>query len=124
MRVNSGVSKKGEIVDTMNKLFVYGTLGPGRPNEHILKNIGGTWEEATVIGKLHQEGWGATMGYPAIVLDENGDNVDGYLFTSKNISQHWHELDEFEGEAYKRVITKVKLKNKSIVDAYIYELKG
>lgn len=23
------------------RLFVYGTLGPGRPNEHVLRDIGG-----------------------------------------------------------------------------------
>ncbi len=111
-------------MDTINKLFVYGTLGPGRPNEYILRNIGGSWEEASVTGKLHQEGWGATMGYPAIVLDKNGDKVEGFLFSSDNFAAHWHELDEFEGEAYERVISKVKLKDKTIVDAYIYALKG
>lgn len=110
-------------MDVIDKLFVYGTLGPGRPNEHILKNIGGTWEEASVTGELHAEGWGATMGYPAIVLDENGDNVEGYLFSSKCLPRHWHELDEFEGEAYQRVITRVKRNKRSTVDAYIYVLK-
>jgi len=28
----------------VKKLFVYGTLGLGRPNEHVLKAIGGRWE--------------------------------------------------------------------------------
>ncbi len=42
----------------INKLFVYGTLCPGRPYEHILRNIGGSWEDASVTGILHQEGWG------------------------------------------------------------------
>ncbi len=32
----------------MESLFVYGTLGPGRPNAHILENIGGTWQEGHV----------------------------------------------------------------------------
>jgi len=32
------------------RLFVYGTLGPGRPNEQALNAIGGTWEEASVNG--------------------------------------------------------------------------
>ncbi len=41
-----------------NKLFVYGTPGPGRPNEHILGKIGGSWEKASVTGTLHPEGWG------------------------------------------------------------------
>ena len=106
-----------------NKLFVYGTLGPGRPNEHILENIGGSWEEASVIGILHQEGWGSAMGYPAITLDKDGDKVKGFLFTSTKISEHWSELDEFEGEAYERMLTTVELQNGTTVDAYIYTLK-
>ena len=44
-------------MNTINNLFVYGTLAPGRPNEHILQDIGGTWKEGSVTGKLHQEGW-------------------------------------------------------------------
>ena len=58
------------------KLFVYGTLGPGRPNEHVLKGIGGAWKNATVRGKLRQEGWGAEIGYPGIDLDENGEEIE------------------------------------------------
>jgi gamma-glutamylcyclotransferase (GGCT)/AIG2-like uncharacterized protein YtfP len=34
----------------MESLFVYGTLGPGRPNAHILEKIGGTWREGHVAG--------------------------------------------------------------------------
>ncbi len=52
------------------KLFIYRTLGPGRPNEHVLKAIGGVGKNATVRGKLRQEGWGAEMGYPGIDLDK------------------------------------------------------
>ena len=28
----------------IQRLFVYGTLALGRPNEHVLRKIGGTWE--------------------------------------------------------------------------------
>ena len=42
----------------MESLFVYGTLGPGRPNAHILENIGGTWQEGHVGGSLLEKGWG------------------------------------------------------------------
>jgi gamma-glutamylcyclotransferase (GGCT)/AIG2-like uncharacterized protein YtfP len=41
----------------IERLFVYGTLAPGRPNEHVLSEIGGTWEAAIVTGTLRQEGW-------------------------------------------------------------------
>jgi gamma-glutamylcyclotransferase (GGCT)/AIG2-like uncharacterized protein YtfP len=49
--------------------------------------------------------------------------VEGFLFTSENLSGHWVVLDEFEGQAYERVLTKVKLKDGSTVDAYIYTLE-
>ena len=77
--MNINVSSQGEIKVTQ-RLFVYGTLGPGRPNEHVLSVIGGTWEEASVNGYLKQQGWGAEMGYPGIVLDDDGDEIKGYIF--------------------------------------------
>ena len=108
----------------IQRLFVYGTLAPGRPNEHLLNEIGGSWQDATVTGTLHPEGWGATMGYPAIVLSEDGEDVDGFLFSSDKLSDHWAKLDEFEGDAYERVLAVVKLRDNSTVDAYVYALKG
>ena len=107
----------------IERLFVYGTLGPGRPNAHVMESIGGSWESATVTGTLRQEGWGAAMGYPGIDLDERGGEVEGFLFTSKNLSSHWADLDAFEGEAYERVLTVVKLKDNTPVDAYVYVLR-
>ena len=107
----------------IHRLFVYGTLAPGQPNEHILGVIDGTWEEATVTGALHPEGWGATMGYPAIVLRDNGDKIKGLVFSSNELSEYWAMLDEFEGESYQRVRTSVKLKDASKVDACLYVLR-
>ena len=108
----------------IEQLFVYGTLCPGRPKEHVLEAIGGSWEAATVNGNLRHEGWGAKLGYPGIDLNKHGGVVGGFLFTSENLSGHWAALDEFEGDAYERVLAKVKLKDGSIVDAYIYTLRS
>ena len=105
------------------RLFVYGTLGPGRPNEHILKNIGGNFQKAFIYGSLVDEGWGAALGYPGIVLDAKADKVQGFLFSSNHLANHWAELDNFEGEAYQRVLTQVELEDKTIVEAYVYALK-
>jgi gamma-glutamylcyclotransferase (GGCT)/AIG2-like uncharacterized protein YtfP len=107
----------------IKKLFVYGTLRPGHPNEHILKNIGGSWEKASVNGFVHEGNWGSALGYPAITLDKDGSQVDGFLFSSDAISEHWSYLDEFEGSAYKRVLTAVTLQNGTLSEAYIYALK-
>lgn len=107
----------------MTNLFIYGTLAPGRPNEHILKNVKGVWEKAFVKGELHQEGWGAKMGYPGIVLNDTADEVEGFIFISNELSQKWNELDDFEGKEYERITTKARLENGEIVESYIYSLK-
>jgi len=106
-----------------NNLFVYGTLCPGRPNEHILKNIGGKFVEASIKGTLHNEGWGATMGYPAIKLDKSGDTVPGFVFTSSNLSSNLPLLDEFEGDAYQRKLADVTLDSGEQTNAWVYTLK-
>ncbi|HSV41433.1 MAG TPA: gamma-glutamylcyclotransferase family protein [Nocardioidaceae bacterium] len=105
------------------RLFVYGTLAPGQPNAHELADIQGEWEPATVRGQLFPEGWGAAIGYPAIVLDDHGPEVEGFLFTTDGLSQHWDRLDEFEGEGYDRVLTAVRLEGGTSVVAYVYVLR-
>ena len=107
----------------IHRLFVYGTLAPGRPNENVLAGISGEWQLATVTGKLLQEGWGAAVGYPGIILDKDGVEIEGFLFSSAHLDEHWARLDEFEGEGYERVLTTVKLKDETAIDAYIYKLR-
>ena len=106
----------------MERLFVYASLAPGRPNAHVLGELEGFWEMGTVTGSLRLEGWGAEMGYPGIDLDEYGDEIPGFLFSSEQLSDYWTKLDEFEGKAYQRVLTVVKLPDNRTVDAYIYAL--
>lgn len=100
------------------RLFVYGTLGPGRPNAHILHDVPGSWEPATVRGRLVEHGWGAELGFPALVLDPGGPDVPGDLFTSEAFD--WDELDAFEGPGYERVITRARRSGLEPVDACIY----
>ena len=106
----------------VERLFVYGSLGPGRPNEHVLAAIGGDWQVASVRGTLRHEGWGAAMGYPGVQLGEEGSEVRGFLFSSENLSEHWQALDEFEGASYQRVLTTVRLDDGTTLAAYIYAL--
>ena len=105
------------------KLFVYGTLCPGRPNAHELEVIGGEFAAGSVTGFLHDEGWGATMGYPALKLDDSGEPIAGFVFSSTNLHEHWPRLDEFEGEAYERVLAQVSLDDGSKVEAWVYGLR-
>ncbi len=106
-----------------DRLFVYGTLAPDRPNEHVLAEVLGTWEPATVKGTLLQEGWGAAVGYPGIVLHDVGDEVHGFIFSSEDLATHWARLDEFEGDGYERAVTSAELGDGTVVKAHIYVLK-
>ena len=108
----------------MEHLFVYGTLAPGRPNEHILKVLQGLWRPATVRGRLRAAGWGAELGYPGIDLDENGEEIQGMLFSSPELVDVWPRLDAFEGEAYERRTVKVVLEDGTTEIASIYCLRA
>ena len=104
------------------RLFVYGTLAPGQPNEHVLAPLQGSWHPASVRGTLHPKGWGAALGYPAIVLDEKGTMVEGQIFSSEQLPDHWNVLDEFEGSAYQRVTTLAQCEDGSWISVQVYVL--
>jgi gamma-glutamylcyclotransferase (GGCT)/AIG2-like uncharacterized protein YtfP len=109
-------------MDINQRLFVYGSLAPGRPNEHILAPLGGTWQRATVRGHLKQQGWGAAMGFPGLVLDAAGEEIPGLVFSSEHLASFWATLDDLEGEDYVRVQVDVALDGGGSVAAYVYVL--
>ena len=106
----------------LHRLFVYGTLAPGRANAHVLAPIPGEWEPATVTGTLLADGWGAAAGYPGLIPDEHGAEVAGLLFSSDALADHWARLDAFEGEGYRRVLTTATRADGTTVEAHVYAL--
>jgi gamma-glutamylcyclotransferase (GGCT)/AIG2-like uncharacterized protein YtfP len=106
----------------MQRLFVYGTLAPGRSNHHILKGVAGSWQQATLKGTLFQQGWGAAMGYPGIIPSEDGDEIEGFVFSSKYLDEHWPRVDEFEGAGYTRKLVTVKIEGGVNKQAFVYAL--
>ncbi len=107
----------------MNRLFVYGTLCPGRENAHILEPIGGTWRKGSVRGVVHILDWGPDQGLPAIVLDSEAGKVEGHLLTTEQLAHHWQRIDAFEGAQYERVTVQVELDTGEKTDAWIYVMK-
>lgn len=105
-----------------DRLFVYGTLAPGKPNAHVLADLAGEWLPATMRGTLYAQGWGAAQGYPGVVPDADGTAVHGLVFASPELAQHWARLDAFEGDGYRRVLTMARLDDGSDVEAYVYAL--
>jgi gamma-glutamylcyclotransferase (GGCT)/AIG2-like uncharacterized protein YtfP len=101
------------------RLATYGSLAPGRFNHGQLAALNGRWQRGTVQGKLVDAGWGASLGFPGLILDPSGPVVDVYLFESLDLLDHWARLDEFEGPGYRRVVTPIRT-TEGDVDAYIY----
>ena len=105
----------------MTPLFVYGTLCPGRSNAHILEAIGGEWLPGFVTGTFYENSCGAAANFPGIVLDDQGPRVNGYVFLSSRLANHWPMLDEFE-DGYDRVETTVTMADGQKVTAWVYQL--
>ena len=99
------IAALSEAPDT--RLAIYGTLAPGRVNHHQISALAGTWQRGTVRGTLFSSGWGAALGFPALILDPLGPFVDVDLFESAELPEQWDRLDEFEGSGYWRVVAMV-----------------
>ena len=57
-----------------HRLVVYGTLAPGRPNHSQLTGLDGRWSPGQLRGRLVDAGWGASLGYPGLVLGPHTGN--------------------------------------------------
>jgi gamma-glutamylcyclotransferase (GGCT)/AIG2-like uncharacterized protein YtfP len=107
----------------LHRLATYGTLAPGRLNDHQLGGLEGRWLEGYVQARLVEAGWGASLGFPAMVLDPDGPAVHVDVFESADLPAHWSRLDDFEGPGYRRVVTTVHTPAGEI-DACIYVLRA
>ena len=74
-----------------------------------------------VDGMLVDAGWGASLGYPALVLDPAGVVIGVDVFESIDLPAHSARLDALERPGYERVVTTVHMPTGD-VDAYIYVL--
>jgi gamma-glutamylcyclotransferase (GGCT)/AIG2-like uncharacterized protein YtfP len=105
----------------LERLAAYGRLASGRPNHHQLTGLKGRWLKGHVNGLLLDAGWGASLGYPALVIDPAGSAIGVDVLESIDLPAHWARLDTFEGPGYERVVTTVHMPTGD-VDAYIYVL--
>ena len=94
-------------MDGRHRLATYGSLAPGRSNHHHVVGLRGRWFAGHVHGRLVEEGWGASLGYPALVLDPDGPAIDVVVLESDDLPDRWPYLDDFEGPGYERVLTTV-----------------
>ncbi len=93
------------LVDT--SLVAYGTLRPGEVNHWLVRKLEGRWYTGTITGFEFEISWGAAEGYPGVVLDPDGQVCEVSLLVSEKLDKHWYEIDQFEGEGYRRVPVEV-----------------
>ena len=121
MDADSSQKREAAAKTALHRLATYGSLGPGRPNDHQLHGLEGRWLEGYVYGRLLNAGWGAGLGYPALILDPEGPAIYVQLFESADLPAHWSRLDDFEGPGYQRVVTTVHTQEGEL-HSYIYVL--
>lgn len=109
----------------MEYLFVYGTLRPGEENDHHLTKMDGQWEKGRIFATLKRPGeWGGGVPYPGVILDNSSSSVEGYVFSSHDLSNHWQDLDDFEGEKYQRALVEVEKEDGSKIEAHVYVIRN
>ena len=108
----------------MDRLFVYGSLKPNEKNNFLLRAINGTWRTAFTYGFIKKISLGQKEIYDALILDNKGYRIEGYLFYSYALKTLWKKLDSFEGDNYKRFQTDISINNKQKVKAFVYLLKN
>jgi len=108
--------------DHLLRLAVYGTLAPGRPNHGQLVHLPGRWIPGLVRGRLLDAGWGADLGFPGLVLADDGDEVQVQILESESLATEWPRLDAFEGPGYRRVVVQADTATGPVA-AHIYVLE-
>ncbi len=105
--------------------FVYGTLLPGQPNDHLWQENAVSQEEAVFLnGRLYD------MGFYPMLIEEAGAQVKGMALTikPKTYAMVVAALDNLEGfdpdkpdaPGYRRVVREVLLANGRTVQAWVY----
>jgi gamma-glutamylcyclotransferase (GGCT)/AIG2-like uncharacterized protein YtfP len=99
------------------RLFVYGTLQPGRVRWPHLARFATTCTDATARGRLYDTG----HDFPAMVFDAAGDEVPGVVvgLDASRRDEALDAMDRIEGFLYRRLLVET-----SIGPAWSYEWMG
>ena len=104
-------------------LIIYGSLAPNAPNHSVVEHIKGNWEKGIIRGSIEMKGWGADLGYYGFRhTRENQQEIKVFVLFSHELVANWKMLDDFEGNGYRRILTKYELENGQTGAGYIYAI--
>ena len=105
------------------KLAIYGTLAPGKVNHYHIADLGGTWSEAAVRGRLGRVPCGIHQGLPAMALDPAAAPHPLKVLVCERLPAAWARLDAFEGEEMQRLLVALEGDGATSGIANIYALR-
>jgi gamma-glutamylcyclotransferase (GGCT)/AIG2-like uncharacterized protein YtfP len=79
------------------RLVIYGTLAPGRENHDVIEDLGGSYSDCSVHGRITE-----VDGLPYFTWAPEAQSLPAQLFCSDQLPAKWDDLDRFEGSGYKR----------------------
>jgi hypothetical protein len=95
----------GELTDQPEtRLIVYGSLAPGGANFFLLSGLVGEWHPCRIRGQL-----GVYRGFKSFRYDPQGPEHPAWLLVSAELPSALPDLDDFEGEAYARLVIPAKV---------------
>ncbi len=102
-------------------LAVYGSLAPGEANEHVLADLAGQWQPATIRGHRFTTTWLVGAPYPGFIADPSAEPMPVQLIASPELPDHWDRLDAFEGPGYNRRVVEAQTDD-GPVEVSVYEV--
>lgn len=79
------------------RLFVHGSFAPSGSRQQVLAMIPGFWEKAAVVGSFRHATDGS--GCFGIGLADTQSQVEGFLFYSDRLAEHWDRLERSSSPA-------------------------
>ena len=79
------------------RLVIYGTLAPGKPNHNVIEDLSGDYRDCSVHGRISE-----VDGLPYFTWAPSEASLGAQLFSSRQLPDKWDDLDRFEGDGYKR----------------------
>ena len=79
------------------RLVIYGTLAPGKPNHNVIQDLSGGYRDCSVHGRISE-----VDGLPYFTWAPSEASLGAQLLSSRQLPDKWDDLDRFEGDGYKR----------------------